>query len=106
MSTSAASSARIPASRAAASSRSADQNEPGAWFVASPSIPESVIPEERDPGHPEDLGRPVDLGGPPFGERLAGVEDPVGDLAELAPGRHDEHDPVPRPRPGPSPLQS
>ena len=45
-------------------------------------------------GHAEDGAGRRQLPGPPLGQGLARVQEPVGDLAELAPGGGDENDPV------------
>ncbi len=54
-----------------------------------------VVAEERDPVDAEDLGRGHRLGDAPVGERLARLERFRRELAQLALGCDDEHDPVP-----------
>ena len=56
-------------------------------------MPESWKPEPRTLGHAEHLRRLHRLGPPAVGQRLA-LSEIVGGFAELAAGRHDQHDPV------------
>ena len=52
------------------------------------------VAEELDPLGAEELGRAVGLGDATQAQRLAVVEDAGHDLAVLAPGGHDQRDPV------------
>src|SRR5216684_3317837 len=53
------------------------------------------VPQELHPLRAEDLRGLMRLGDPPLPQLLARVEEALGDLALLAAGGHDQHDPVP-----------